>query len=291
MALTPPPVRLLFVPYDSGRRDERMGAGPLALRRAGAADTLRGAGHDVDERLVEATSPWLAELATGFELQRLTAAEVADARTADRLPLLLSGNCNTTIGVLGGMSDPGHRLGLVWFDAHGDFNTPATDPGGFLDGHGLAMAAGRCWRPLTSKVSGFTPLPEERIVLVGARSLDEAEEAALRESSMARLPPEQARDEDRVARTIEALARHVDQVHVHIDLDVHDPSIAPANGYAAPDGMSAGEVRAVIRRIGARLPIRSATLAAYDPSFDVAHRMERVALDLLVALAEPGPGR
>jgi arginase len=108
---------------------------------------------------------------------------------------------------------------------------------------------------------------------------------------MARLPPEQARDEDRVARTIEALARHVDQVHVHIDLDVHDPSIAPANGYAAPDGMSAGEVRAVIRRIGARLPIRSATLAAYDPSFDVAHRMERVALDLLVALAEPGPGR
>jgi arginase len=291
MALTPPPIRLLFVPYDSGRRDKRMGAGPLALRRAGAADTLRGAGHDVDERVVEATSPWRAELATGFELQRLIAAEVADARAAGRLPLLLSGNCNTTVGVLGGMADTGRRLGLVWFDAHGDFNTPETDPGGFLDGHGLAMAAGRCWRPLTSKVPGFTPLPEERVVLVGARSFDDAEETALRDSSVAWLSPEQARDEDRVARTAQTLARYADQVHVHVDLDVHDPSIAPANGYAAPDGMSAGEVRAVIRRIGTRLPIRSATLAAYDPSYDVAHRMERVALDLLVALAEPGPGR
>ena len=288
MAVTPPPIRLLLVPYDSGRRDERMGAGPLALRRAGAADTLRGAGHDVDERVIEVASPWRAELTTGFEFQRLTAAAVADARAAGRLPLLLSGNCNTTIGVLGGMADPGRRLGLVWFDAHGDFNTPETDPGGFLDGHGLAMAAGRCWRPLTSTVPGFAPLPEERIVLVGARSFDEAEEAALRDSAVAWLPPEQARDEDHVARTLGALADDVDQVHVHVDLDVHDPSIAPANGYAAPDGMSAGEVRAVIRRLGARLPIRSATLAAYDPSYDVAHRIERTALDLLVALAEQG---
>jgi arginase len=291
MAVTSPPIRLLLVPYDSGRREERMGAGPLALRRAGAAHTLRGAGYDVDERIVEATSHWRAELATGFELQRLAAAEVADARTAGRLPLVLSGNCNTTVGVLGGMAEPGRRLGLVWFDAHGDFNTPETDPVGFLDGHGLAMAAGRCWRPLTSKVPGFTPLPEERVVLVGARSFDEAEEAALRDSSVTLLSPEQAREEHRVARTVEALARHADQVHVHVDLDVHDPSIAPANGYAAPDGMSAGEVRAVIRRVGARLPIRSATLAAYDPSYDVAHRMERTALDLLVVLAEQGHGR
>jgi arginase len=286
MAVIAPPIRLLLAPYDSGRRDERMGAGPPALLRAGAADALRGAGHDVDQRVIEAVSPWRAELATAFELQRLVAAAAADARSAGRLPLLLSGNCNTTVGMLGGIAEPGRRTGLMWFDAHGDFNTPDTDPGGFLDGHGLAMTVGRCWTGLTSKVPGFTPLPEERVVLVGARSLDEAEKTALRASAVSWLSPEEAADDDHLARTAEALTGVADQVHVHVDLDVHDPSIAPANGYAAPDGMSAERVRAVIRHIGARLPIRSATLASYDPSYDVGHRMERTALDLLVAIAE-----
>src|SRR4051812_5816935 len=111
------PVRLLVVPYDSGHRDARMGAGPLALVRAGAADLL---GADA-VRVLEPTGSWRAELATAFQLHRLVAAEVAGAVDAGQVPLLLAGNCNATLGVLAGLSAAGQRVGLLWLDAHGDF--------------------------------------------------------------------------------------------------------------------------------------------------------------------------
>lgn len=273
-------LRLLHVPYDSGHRGERMGAGPLALAGAGAAGTLRDQGHQVDERFIEA-GPWRTEIATAFELQRLVAVEAAAARDAGRFPLLLSGNCNTTLGLLTG------RVGVVWLDAHGDFNTPEITVGGFLDGQGLAMVVGRCWAGLTATVPGFRPVPEDRVVLVGARSLDPAEEAALRGSAVTWLPP------DRIAGglgpALDALAARVDGVHVHIDLDVHDPSVAPANGYAAPDGLAAEQVHDVVRQVAGRIPIVSAALAAYDPSYDPRGAMRDTALALLTLLASvPG---
>ena len=153
MAVASSPIRLIQVPYDSGHHAVRMGAGPVVLARAGAARALREQGHRVEERLVEVSS-WRAELTTAFELQRLVAAEVAIARRAGQVPVLLAGNCNTTVGMLAAPPD-GQRLGMVWFDAHADFNTPEIDAGGFLDGHGLAMAVGRCWQALTSTIPDF----------------------------------------------------------------------------------------------------------------------------------------
>jgi arginase len=89
-----------------------------------------------------------------------------------------------------------------------------------------------------------------------------------------------------VAAAVAALAERADRVHIHIDLDVHDPSIAPANSYAAPDGLLADEVHAVLRRVAGRMPITSATLSAWDPGYDGDGRMREVALDLLHILAD-----
>jgi arginase len=231
-------------------------------------------------------SPWHAELATAFELHRLIAAETVAAQAAGQVPMLLAGNCNATLGVLAGLSTGVRRLGLVWFDAHGDFNTPDIDPGGFLDGQGVAMITGRCWRAATSTVPGFRPLADDQVLLVGTRSLDEREAEALRDSGIVSLPPAQARDGSAVAAAVAALAERADRVHIHIDLDVHDPSIAPANSYAAPDGLLADEVYAVLRRVAGRMPITSATLSAWDPTYDSDGRMRGVALDLLHVLAD-----
>jgi arginase len=280
------PVRLLRAPYDSGHRDVRMGAGPTALSRAGAASRLRSRGHAVREEVVTPSSDWQAELATAFELQRLVAAAVAHARAAGEVPVLLAGNCNTTLGVLAGMGADGRRVGLVWLDAHGDFNTPEEDTSGFLDGQGLAMVVGRCWRALADGVPGFTPLPERDVVLVGARDLSEAQVAVLERSALTWLRPEQVRRPADLAGALDGLARRVDAVHVHVDLDVHDPSIAPANGYAAPDGLTAEEVLDVLGQTAARLPVVSATLASYDPAYDVEDRMRTTALALLERIAE-----
>ncbi|WP_430790577.1 arginase family protein [Actinoplanes sp. G11-F43] len=287
-------IRLLKVPYDSGHLDVRMGAGPTALVRAGAARQLRDQGLHVRERLIEVAS-WRAEVRTAFELQKLVADEAAAAHAAGEVPMLLSGNCNTTVGMIAALTAPDRRVGVVWLDAHGDFNTPDTDASGFLDGHGLAMVVGRCWTALTSVIAGFQPVPEDRVVLVGARSLDSAEQSALQSSSVAWMPPDHARDLNDLRRTIEDLADRVDVVHVHVDLDVHDPSIAPANSYAAANGLSANEVQQVVRQVAIRIPVASATLASYDPAYDPHGRMARTALELLTLLARlagrPGSDR
>lgn len=131
--------------------------------RSGAIDILRSQGHPVEHQQLEPTSEWRAELRTAFELQRQVAVAASDAHRRRQIPMLLSGNCNATIGLLAGLAESHRRVGLVWFDAHGDFNTPETDPFGFLDGQALAMAVGRCWRALTRTVPGFAPLPERRV--------------------------------------------------------------------------------------------------------------------------------
>lgn len=282
-------MRLLQVPYDSGVFGARMGAGPAALARAWAAQRAGGHADAVEEVLLgPASSSWRAELRTAFELHRLIAGAVTGARQKSQLPLLLSGNCNATLGVLAGLAQPRLRLGLVWLDAHGDFNTPETDQSGFLDGQGLAMVVGRCWKAATSAITGFGPLPEQQVLLIGARSLDEAEEAALRRSELNWLSPAQARDPGTVAAAVEALAQQADVVHFHVDLDVYDPSIAPANSYAAPDGLSAGDVARIVAQTADRLPIVSAALASYDPAYDPDTRLQQTAVDLAEQLASSG---
>lgn len=263
-----------------------MGAGPLVLAEAGAARRLRERGHEVDEQVLEPASGsrWQAELRTAFELHHVIATEARAARTAGQLPLILSGNCNATIGVLAGLTHPARRVGLVWLDAHGDFNTPDIDTSGFLDGHGLAMAVGRCWQTLTGAVPGFRPLPERQVLLAGARSLGDAEEAALIASDVQWLRPEQARNAQFTAAALDHLAETVDVLHFHVDLDVYDPSIAPANSYAAPDGLFAEDVHRLLRQSAERAPVVSATLASYDPAW----RMRNTALELLELLAEMG---
>jgi arginase len=207
------------------------------------------------------------------------------------VPPLLSGNCSGTVGMLAALHGPsrssaGRRVGLVWLDAHADFNTPEIDPWGFLDGQSLAMTVGRCWQALTATVPAFTPLPERRVLLVGAHSLDDAEERALRASDLAWLPPAQARNAAAIGAAVERMAAETDLVHIHVDLDVHDPSIAPANSYAAPGGLTASQVQGVVQNVADELPVASATLASYDPSNDPLGRMCQTALDLLELLAD-----
>jgi arginase family enzyme len=127
-----------------------------------------------------------AEIRTAFELARRLAIAVRSARTAGHFPLVLSGNCNTAVGTLSGLTPA--RRATFWFDAHGDCNTPETTASGFLDGMGLAMAAGLCWHELTALVPGYEPVAPSATFLLGARDLDRAEAAVLERSAIATIP-------------------------------------------------------------------------------------------------------
>lgn len=183
-------VELIAVPYDSGRRGERMGAGPEHLLRAGLPGRLAEAGHETEVRVVElASGRWWSEAAAAIELARLVAAQVRQASERGAFPLILSGNCGPA--ALGACAGVGGPPWVVWLDAHADFNTPETTPSGFWDGMSLAVLTGRCWTQLSGSIPGFRPVPETQVTLVGARHLDPLERAALELSRVARVQAEQ----------------------------------------------------------------------------------------------------
>src|SRR5512138_2627390 len=143
------PIRLILAPYDSGHREWRMGAGPTHLLRHGLASRIRSLGVEVGAEFAEVADRPGTEISTTFALWREVAERVGLARERGELPVVLSGNCGATIGALAGRRGD---VGLLWLDAHGDFNTPETSESGFLDGMALATIVGRCWRPLTSRI-------------------------------------------------------------------------------------------------------------------------------------------
>jgi arginase len=241
-----------------------MGAGPEHLLASGLEAKLRAEGHSVVVETIEPDpASWAAEIHTAFELARILAKRVKAARNADRFPLILGGNCNTALGAVAGLGAP---LGVMWFDAHGDFNTPEITRGGFLDGMALATVAGRCWRAISERIEGFKPVVDASILLLGARSLDELEKTALDESAIRRL--DSSVSAPQLIPLLEAIGRHVDQFYLHLDLDALDPKVGSANEFAVSDGFTLQNLLAVLRAAGASVPIGALTIAFYDPAFD-----------------------
>jgi arginase len=276
-------IELLTVPYDSGHYGTRMGGGPDALMAAGLSAALREAGHDAKHsEIMLPPAAFAAEVQTAFALARLIAERVAESVIDGALPIVLSGNCISSIGTLGGLALG--RIGIIWLDAHGDFNTPETTIGGFLDGMALAVATGRCWTSLAATVPGFRPVPEKCVVLIGARDLDPAEKALLEASDVAQLPPEAL--PELAASVFDPLASRVTDVYLHVDLDVIDPAEGRANSYAAPGGLRVEQVVRMITEIGRRFAIRAAALTAYDPAYDGDGRVRAAAIRIARTIAD-----
>lgn len=278
-------VDLIYCSYDSGRRDWRCGRGPKRILQQGAVERIEASGSKVRLIEIEPEVSYQSENASSFDVQRRIAESARDARNAGRLALVLAGNCNAAVGGASGIG--GSRRGIVWFDAHGDFCTPDTTDTGFLDGMGLAMMVGRCWRRALSRIPGYSPIAEHATALVGARDLDQAEALDLADSGITHLKVEDLRANGIVSTFepfLQRLAQQADQVYLHIDLDVHDPKEAPANQLNVADGLWASEVREAVIRIGERVRIAGAGLGSYDPDVDPQGKTAEVAIKLLEVL-------
>ena len=271
-------VHLLVVPYDSGHRGGRMGAGPERLIQSGIDRELIADGHRVTTTTIElGRGTWTAEIATAFELMRRVATAISSVKTS--LPVVLAGNCITTIGALA--TYPPSRTGIVWFDAHADFNTPDTTTSGFLDGTALATVTGGAWRQLALSVPGFRPIPEENVCVVGARDLDPMEKRLLSASGVTTVRAAEIRSA--LPAAMEGLKKNVDRVHVHIDLDVLDASVASANTYAVGGGLTVEDLEFAVSSIGQAHPIAGITLSAYDPAADADGRAAKAAVSVVRA--------
>ena len=201
-----------------------------------------------------------------FELQDLVSRQVSAALDEGRMPLVLSGNCNTAaVGSLAGIGP--EDLGIVWFDAHGEFNTPETTTTGFIDGMGLAMAVGHCWKEMARGVPGFRPIPEENVVMAWVRAVDVAEQERFDASGVTVVGPNDGRQA--LADALDDLGSRVERVYVHLDLDVLDAEkVGMANEYGIPGGMDTAQLEEALDMVRERFTIAAAGIASYDPSFD-----------------------
>ncbi len=281
-------LRAIQVPYDSGHRDRRMGNGPGALIDAGLLDRLTANSCIIERRTVVDEGPFSAENMTTAKLWRGVAREVAAGRDDGAFPLLLAGNCSMTLGGLAGCASG--SVGLVWFDAHGDFHTPETSGSGFLDGMAISVIVGDCWKPLALGVPGFRPLAPGRVLLLAARDLDDAERTRLAASELFERSCEQLQgDLDAgLAPVCEAWAGSVDSLWIHLDVDVLDRSLAPVNSYQPPGGLTPDELIACIERLASGRTIVGLSVTAYDPDSDRQGCGRAVLLDVIpriVALA------
>jgi len=241
-------LRVFAIPYDSGHEGLRMGAGPLRLRELF---------DDVEE--IHARKDWRAEIRTSFELYAELAGRIRKSPGA--MPVVLSGNCGACAGTVAGVGSEG--LGVIWFDAHGDLNTPETTDSGFLDGMALSIVTGRCFGPLAKNLIGLDPVPPEHTVHIGGRDWSPGEEEQGRASGVTIA----ASPRDAVA-AIERLAMTCDRVVIHVDLDVIDPSFGAANQFAVTGGLSPGDVASLVKSAKERMRIAALDFASYDPSFD-----------------------
>ena len=265
-----------------------MGSGPEHFLENGLAKVLETDGHKVRVESVKTKSKFRAEIQTQFELYGLLSERIAEARREGKFPLILSGNCGASLGAIAGAETA--RMGIIWFDAHGDFNTPEATTGGFLDGMGLAITAGLCWKKLAVSIPNFSPVRGTNILHLGGRDFDVQEREMFEQVGATVLDAasfEQPDARDALKTAILRLQSSVEEVHLHIDLDVLNPKVAPANEYVTCEGgLSAQQVVEAVQLIGENLKITSATIASFDPNFDPLEKTLQVGLKLIGKIIE-----
>lgn len=283
---------LIGAPMDCGKRRRGCLMGPDAYRTAGLAEALAALGHKVVDRGNLAPAPHEADDPAAHphrlnECIGWTQALMAEAgRAMDQgMPVFLGGDHAISLGSVAGVAAHAARAGrpqfVLWLDAHADFHTVATTESGNLHGTPLAYVTGQPGFP------GFpalpAPIPQENICILGLRSVDGAERDALQASHVARHDMREI-DETGIARPLQAFLDRVaaagGALHVSLDVDFLDPSVAPAVGTTVPGGATVREGHLVCEMLHDSGLVTSMDLVELNPFLDERGRTAQLMVDL-----------
>ena len=287
-------LRVVTVPYRYDEWKDGPGAGPDAILRADLPERLQAQGFDV---------PPPAEVDVGVEnrergrtavnigrIGARTAALVAAGRSAGEPVLVLAGDDTAAIGVLAGIEQAdgaAARIGVLWLDAHGDFNTPETSYSGILAGMPLAILAGLAG-PLWREAAGLAAtVPTDRMVVAGVRDLDEKEADLLRSTDVRVVTAADLRAGEPFRAAVSRLAERCDVIMLHIDADVLDPELVPSASTPSANGLSIAEAAAAIRTALVTGRVATVCLASINPG--AGRRGERSVASAVALLAAALP--
>jgi len=187
----------------------------------------------------------------GAMVTRLYDQVAARVAASDEPAVVASGDCTTALAVVAGLQRRGLAPGVIWLDAHGDFNTPHTTRSGYLGGMALAILTGRAGTSLREAI-GLSALADDACALVGARDLDPAERELLAASGVRRVDD---------VRDLADAPLPASPWYVHVDVDVVDPDELAPLRFPAPGGPSAAVLAGALRALAARGPIAALGLA------------------------------
>ncbi len=286
-------VRIIGIPMDLGQNHRGVDMGPSALRYANLARSLRDLGHTTIDS-GDITIPGHYVLANTSLQERLPhirrACESAyilgkKAIGAGEIPIFLGGDHSASIGTVGGVTDS-TEVGLIWIDAHGDFNTPETSASQNVHGMALAILQGQGPRELVDIGRPGPKVPAKNVVLLGVRDLDRKEKELIRASGCTVFT---MRDVDEVG--IRALLtrilknfKHLGRIHVSLDLDVMDPLDAPGVGTPSQGGLTYREGQLIMEILAETDKIHSLDIMEINPILDIQNRTAQMAVNLVASL-------
>ncbi len=297
------PVQIISVPLDLGASRRGTDAGPSAVRIAGLGAALRKLGYSVRTETdipVPAMETREARSADArFKQEILHVCKTLADTTADTFangdtPLIIGGDHSIAMGSVAGaarhFAGKGESLGLIWFDAHGDMNLPATSPSGNIHGMPLAHLLGRGDEDLAGIAGGGPAIDPAHVSLVGIRDIDDGERQIIRESGIQTFT---MRDIDELGMT-EVCRRALERVnqgtagfHVSFDVDGCDPTVMPGSGTLVPGGVNYREAHQLLENCADTGRMTSMDVVELNPFLDQAN----VSAERAVTLIQSAFGR
>jgi arginase len=267
--------------------------GPSAVRYANLAGNLRDLGYGTfdsgditipghyaltDTSLRERLPLICNACLSAYQLGR-------KAVEAKEIPIFLGGDHSASIGTVGGVTHDA-EVGLIWIDAHGDFNTPETSTSQNVHGMALAVLLGLGPQELVDLGRPGPKVKPENSVLLGIRDLDEKEKILLKNSGCTVFT---MREVDEIgiravlSRTLKQFS-HLDRIHISLDLDVMDPLDAPGVGTPSQGGLTYREGQLIMEILADTKKLHSVDIMEINPILDIQNRTAQMAVNLISSL-------
>lgn len=288
-------VQILGVPADLGAGRRGVDMGPSAIRYARLAQAIHALGLECKDlgnvhvplpESSESPDVQLRHLDPIVDMCRHVRDEVRATLGAACLPLVLGGDHSLSVGTLAAVCATLERPGVLWIDAHGDFNTPETSPSGNIHGMSLAVSTGRGAAALLSLFEHNRFVDPRRVALIGVRQLDDGEKKLLKEAGVNVFTMTEI---DRLGiqavaqKALQRISRDSDGVHISFDMDALNPDIAPGVGTPVEGGLSYREAHFLMEFLAESGVMRCLEVVEVNPILDDRNRSAELAVELIAS--------